>query len=165
MAVGVATAMVVLAAAGGAIYLNLSVPEEDTGLKMDPKAAIGSVTVDREELVAQLQQQVDDSMLTMSINATPVMVLSEPEEGVNWQIENLEGQRKLIQVLVYRDDTGELIYETGALQPGTYVTNTPPDVSLPAGTYSCTAYFRSYRLEDQKYLGQAGAQITLTVLE
>lgn len=165
VAVGIAVALIAIAA-GGVLFLTLRLTNAGRGgLELDANASIGTAGEDREEVIARLQAEVDASMLTMSINATPVLSLSDPDSGVNWQIENPEGQGKLIQVTVYRDDTGEAIYETGALAPGTYVTGTPPDVPLPAGTYSCTAYFRSYSLEDEKYLGQAGTQITLTVLD
>jgi len=38
-------------------------------------------------------------------------------------------------------------------------------VELAKGEYACTAYFDAYRLSDDGYIGRAGAQITLYVLE
>ena len=41
----------------------------------------------------------------------------------------------------------------------------PLDVELPKGEYPCTAYFDAYRIDDSAYVGRAGAQITLYVLD
>ena len=80
-------------------------------------------------------------------------------------IENPSNQGKLIRVEIWRDDTGEKIYETGAIPPGNYVESAPLKEKLPAGEYSCTARFYAYREEDEAYIGQAGAQIKLTLQE
>lgn len=135
------------------------------GLQYEHGAVNGGIGngLDRLE---EMQELVDKGMITMSINATPMYRLSKKSAGVNWNIENPSAQStKLIRVEIYRDDTGEKIYETGAIPPGNYVTGTQPDADLEAGEYTCTAYFYSYDVETEEYLGQAGAQITLYVLE
>lgn len=135
------------------------------GLKYESNVTIGSVDTGQKTL-AELQAAADRSKITMSINASPMMKLSEKEAGVNWLIANPEEQStKLIRVEVLRDDTGEKIYETGALRPGSYVTGTLPDAELAAGEYACTAYFYSYDIDTQELLGKAGTQIVLYVLE
>lgn len=137
----------------------------DDGLKYEDNVVVGTVG-DPTEQIAKMDEMLDKGMLTMSINASPVWKLSDREAGVNWQIENPAGQaNKLIRVEIYRDDTGRKIYETGAIRPGTYITGTEPTEELEAGTYVCTAYFYSYDMETQDFLGRAGAQITLTVQE
>lgn len=133
-------------------------------LRYENNVVIGSVDSGKEQ-IGKMQEMVDRSIITMSINASPVLTLSDMDAGVNWQIENPEEQStKLIRVELYRDDTNEKIYETGAVKPGSYISGTLPDVELGVGTYPCTAYFYSYDIDTQEYLGQAGAQIILTVL-
>lgn len=135
----------------------------DNGLKYEDNVFVGSAD-NSEERKKELQEMVDKSMITMSINASPVWMLSDEGAGVNWEIENPEGQStKLIRVEVIRDDTGKKIYETGAIRPGTYVSGTKPDVALDVGVYPCTAYFYSYDIDTEEFLGKAGAQITLYV--
>lgn len=159
LAVTAVTLLTMFAIAAGTIYYVST----HTGLRYENNVTIGSVGTP-EEQQARLQQMLDRGMITMSINASPVWSLSNKEAGVNWQIENPEGQAtKLIRVEVLRDDTGKKIYETGALRPGTYITGTQPDVTLEAGEYPCTAYFYSYDIETEEFLGKAGAQITLYV--
>lgn len=160
-------ALVIALLLGAVIVLAVKVfllPGEETGLEYESNVTMGTAN-DTEAHMAEMQAMVDRSTVSISINATPVWRLSSAEAGVNWQIENPEGQTtKLIRVEIYRDDTGKKIYETGAIRPGTYVSDTPPDVELTEGTYPCTAYFYSYDIETEEFLGKAGAQITLYVL-
>ena len=57
--------------------------------------------------------------------------------------------------------------KTGTLNqdPEQYIDDVLLDVALPKGEYSCTAYFDAYRIEDNVYIGRAGAEIKLYVLE
>ncbi len=117
-----------------------------------------------EERQRELDAIVEEGMLAMSINATPSGKTSGPDKNINWLIENPSNQGKLIRVEVWRNDTGEKIYETGAIPPGNYVEGAPLKVELPPGEYACTARFYAYK-EDESYIGQAGAQIKLTLYE
>ena len=80
-------------------------------------------------------------------------------------VENPPNNGKRFTVTIQRDDTGEVIYKSGYLDPEQYIDEVPLDVELPKGEYACTAYFDAYRLSDDGYIGRAGAQITLYVLE
>ena len=104
-------------------------------------------------------------MIAMSINGTPSGKAAGADRGINWLIENPSNQGKLIRVEVTRDDTGRKIYETGAIPPGSYVEEAPPDVVLEAGVYDCTAVFYAYRQENEEYIGQAAVKLKLTLLE
>lgn len=135
------------------------------GLEYEKNAVNGAIGGGVDDIAA-LEELVDKSMISMYINANPVWDLKVREEGVNWLIENPAAQStKLIRVEVIREDNGETIYETGALRPGTYVTGTLPDVELEPGEYPCTAYFFSYDVDTEEFLGKAGTQITVYVLE
>ena len=74
-------------------------------------------------------------------------------------------RQKLIRVEITRDDTGEKIYETGAIRPGNYVESAPLDAELPAGVYECTAVFFAYGEETEAFIGQAAVKLTLTLQE
>lgn len=147
------------------IALVIILRSQYVGPRYDRNAVSGSIGNGMDSLVG-MKELMDKGMITISINATPMYRLSEKGKGINWNIENPASQStKLIRVEIYRDDTGEKIYETGVIPPGNYVTGTQPDVDLETGEYICTAYFYSYDIETEEYLGQAGAQITLYVLE
>ena len=106
-------------------------------------------------------------MLNMSMNITPSGQVSgtAAERSINWLIENPSNQGKLIRVEITRDDTGEKIYETGAIRPGNYVESAPLDVRLPAGEYACTAVFFAYQEDTEALIGQAAVKIKLTLQE
>ena len=116
-----------------------------------------------EERQKELNQIVEEGMLAFSINATPFM--KNGASTANLLVENPPGNGKRFTITIERDDTGEEIYRSGYLDPEQYIDNVPLDVELPKGEYPCTAYFDAYRLSDDGYIGRAGAQITLYVLE
>ncbi len=141
-------------------------PEKREGLAYEANVVAGDIPgKSKEERQRELDSVVEEGMLAMSINATPSGKGVGKDRSVNWLIENPGNQGKLIRVEVYRDDTGEKIYETGAIKPGNYVEAAPPDVELPVGEYACTARFYTYRLESEEYIGQAAARIELVIYE
>lgn len=140
--------------------------ERKEGLAYEANVVAGDIPgKSKEERQRELDSIVEEGMLAMSINATPSGRGVGSERSVNWLIENPSNQGKLIRVEIYRDDTGEKIYETGAIKPGSYVEAAPPDVNLPIGEYDCTARFYTYRLETEEYIGQAAAKIKLVIYE
>ena len=68
-------------------------------------------------------------------------------------------------VEISRDDTGELIYKSGAIPVGSKIESAKLSVDLDPGTYKCTALFYNVDPDTGDYLGCAGAVVTVTVLE
>ena len=118
---------------------------------------------------AALQKMMDDSMIAISINATPVF--KDANSRGNLQIENLAINKRLFRVEIYlnsdveQGDFSSPIYQTDSyLAPDSHIQNDTLDAKLPAGAYPCTAFFRSYALDDpHEYMGSASAGITITV--
>lgn len=136
--------------------------KDDTGLVFDDNATVGVLPgIDIDERRKQLQEQVDESMIAFSINTSPVF-LNGTTKG-NLLIENPGNNAKLLQVSIIADDTQEELYSSGYLKPGTYIENAKLDKVLEKGTYLATAYFSAYDEATAKYIGQTGAQITITV--
>ena len=160
--------LLVVAVLGAAVYLLLerSKPEAKEGLAYEANVIAGDIPgKSKEERQRELNSVVEEGMLAMSINATPSGKAAGEDRGINWLIENPSNQGKLIRVEVWRDDTDEIIYETGAIKPGNYVESAPLKKELPAGQYDCTARFYAYQEENETYIGQAAARITLTLYE
>lgn len=118
---------------------------------------------DPEKRQQELNSVVEEGMMIFSINATPFML--HGKGNANLMVENPPNNGKRFTVTIQRDDTGEVIYKSGYLNPEQYIDEVPLDVELAKGEYACTAYFDAYRLENDSYIGRAGAQITLYVLE
>lgn len=134
----------------------------ETGLIYDDNATIGIMPgVDIEARRAELQNILDRSMIGFSINTSPVF-LNGTSEG-NLLIENPGNNAKLLQISIFMDDTNEEIYSSKYLKPGSYIESVRLDKVLEKGTYNATAYFSAYEEETGKYIGQVGAQITITV--
>jgi len=140
--------------------------EMSTGLSYESNIVEGDIPgKSREERQRELDSIVEEGMLAMSINATPSGKTTGLDRNINWLIENPSNQGKLIRVEISRDDTGGIIYETGAIPPGNYVESAPLKEALPPGTYLCTAKFYAYKEEDESFIGQAAAQIKLVLYE
>lgn len=141
-------------------------PPEEEGLVYEANIVQGDIPgKTKEERQRELDNIVEEGMLAMSINATPSGKTTGSDRSINWLIENPSNQGKLIRIEVWNDATNEKIYETGAIPPGNYVESAPLKIELPPGEYQCTARFYAYQEETESYIGQAAAQITLTLYE
>ncbi|WP_370867035.1 hypothetical protein [Pseudoflavonifractor phocaeensis] len=158
--------LLLLAAAAAALLVWLlpsREPERVSGLAYEQNVVVGDLPgKTKEERQAELNSIVEEGMVSISINATPCTA-ADGSGLVNWNIENPSNQGKLIRVEVSRDDTGALIFATGAMPPGTYLEAKALDVALLPGAYDCTAMFLTYDLETEEPIGKAGAKIVLTV--
>lgn len=154
-----------MAGAAAGVYFSRDRPvKEKAGLVYESNVVMGDIPGKTlEERQRELDAVVEEGMLAMSMNVTPSGRVSGADQKINWLIENPSNQGKLIRVEVTRDDTGEKIYETGAIPPGSYVESAPLETRLEAGTYDCTARFLAYREDSEEYVGQAAVKIKLTL--
>lgn len=151
-----------LLAAGGGVLWMLS-RDGGSSLALDDNATMGVLPgIDMAERQAQLQEQLDESMIAFSINTSPVFATGGSEG--NLMLENPEHNAKLLVAEIYLDDTQELIYQSKAIPAGAYIENAMLDKVLEPGEYQATAYFKAYREDDRSFIGQAGAAIKITVL-
>ena len=135
-------------------------------LAADPNVKVGTNTLTAEERQAQLQAMVDEGMLTFMINSTPMYSLKNPEQGCNWLIENPKGNNNRFTVTISRNDTEEVVYQSGYLDPEQYIDTAPLTTVPPKGEYPCTAIFQTYRLEgEHEAIGQGGAALTLYIVD
>lgn len=137
---------------------------ETSGIIYDSNAIVGGWDeTDTEAIVESLNEKVEQGMINISMNTTPVF--SDGSSAGNLMIVN-EGINNYPQVVsIVRNDTNEIIYQSGAIPVGSKIERTELDVDLDAGTYDCTALFYNVDPETGNFLGCAGAVITITVLE
>lgn len=136
--------------------------KDNRNLEYDDNATTGILPgVDIDQRRKELQNMLDKSMIAFSINTSPVF-LNGTSKG-NLLIENPGNNAKLLQVSITIDDTEEEIYASKYLKPGTYIESVKLDKVLEKGTYNATAYFSAYDETNGEYIGQTGAQITITV--
>ena len=118
---------------------------------------------DVDGIVASLNEKVEAGMINISMNTSPNF--REGTAEGNLMIVN-EGINRYPQVVeISRNDTGEMIYKSGAIPVGSKIEHAKLSIDLPAGTYDCTAMFYNVDPDTGNYLGCAGAIINITVLE
>lgn len=133
------------------------------GLGLEANATTGLMPgVDLETRRKQLQQELDDSQIAFSLNSSPTFD-SITSTG-KLMLENPQNNHKLLTAELVLDATGETLYQSGALQPGSYLAEITLKRPLSKGDYPVTVYLRAYHEDTQQLIGQTGASVNLTVL-
>lgn len=114
-----------------------------------------------EELQAELDRTVEEGMFNISI-ASVVEFPDGASPGTAW-IENVPGNRYAMKVSIALDGTGETVYESGGLAPGSYIESIALVRDLDPGEYAATATFSAHDQESFAEVGRAAAKITLIV--
>ena len=114
-----------------------------------------------EEIAEKLNEKVAEGMINISMNTAPYFENGTSEGNVMIVNESINNYPQQVEFI--RNDTGEQIYESGAIAVGSKIERAKLDVVLPAGTYECTAYFHNLDPESGAIIGTAGAVITITV--
>ena len=133
-----------------------------TGIVYDSSAVEGGWdNLSPEEIAEKLNEKVAEGMINISMNTAPYFENGTAEGNVmivNEAINNYPQQVEFI-----RNDTGEQIYESGAIAVGSKIEHAKLNTTLPAGTYECTAYFHNLNPETGEIIGTAGAIINITI--
>ena len=114
-----------------------------------------------EEIEAALNNKVAEGMINISANTAPIFEDGSSEGNLMLVNESINNYPQMVQIV--RNDTGEQIYQSKAIPVGSKIERAKLDVTLPAGTYECTAYFHNLDPESGAIIGTAGAVITITV--
>ncbi len=164
--IGLGGALLAVCVAAGCLFFRPG-PEKEvdtgpSGIVYDQNAVEGGwESLSKEEITAALNSKVEEGMINISMNTSPVFADGRAEGNlmiVN-QLVNTYPQK----VELYRSDTGELIYTSDAVPVGSKIASDALDVVLEAGAYECTAMFHALDPETGAILGSAGAVITVTI--
>ena len=133
-----------------------------TGIVYDSSAVEGGWdNLSPEEIAEKLNEKVAEGMINISMNTAPYFENGKAEGNVMIVNESINNYPQKVQIV--RNDTGEQIYESNAIPVGSKIERATLDVTLPAGTYECTAYFHNLDPETGEIIGTAGAIITITI--
>ena len=136
--------------------------EPKTGIIYDDSAIEGGWdNLNPEEIAEKLNEKVAEGMINISMNTAPYFENGKAEGNVMIVNESINNYPQKVQII--RNDTGEQIYESGAIAVGSKIERAKLDVALPAGTYECTAYFHNLDPESGEIIGTAGAIINITI--
>ena len=146
-----------------AILFGLQQCSDGAGSLRDPNSSLGQLQgKTNEEIQAELDRQVEEGMFNISISSN-VEFADGTSEG-ELKIENVPGNRYVMQVTITDDATGQVIYTSGLIDPNHHIQTAKLDVDLEPGIYDCTALFTALDPETEEQVGQAAAKITITVL-
>ena len=94
-----------------------------------------------EEIAEKLNEKVAEGMINISMNTAPYFENGAADGNLMIVNESINNYPQKVQIV--RNDTGEQIYESGAIAVGSKIERAKLDAALPAGTYECTAYFHT----------------------
>ena len=133
-----------------------------TGIIYDDSAIEGGWdNLSPEEIAERLNQKVEEGMINISMNTAPYFEDGKAEGNVMIVNESINNYPQKVQIV--RNDTGDQIYESGAIAVGSKIERAKLNTALPAGTYECTAYFHNLNPETGEIIGTAGAIINITI--
>ena len=137
------------------------IDDTSAGLVFDEAAIEGGwESLSQEEVEARLNQQLEEGMINISMNTSPWF--EDATSPGNLMIVNETINCYPQKVEIVRNDTGEVIYTSGAIPVGSKIEAAKLDMELEAGSYECTALF--HNLDNSgNIIGSAGAIITITI--
>ena len=141
---------------------DAALADSKSGIVYDSSAIEGGWdNLSPEEIEARLNEKVAEGMINISANTAPIFEDGSSEGNLMLVNESINNYPQKVQIV--RNDTGEQIYESGAIAVGSKIERAKLDVVLPAGTYECTAYFHNLDPETGDIIGTAGAIINITI--
>lgn len=141
---------------------DTALADSKSGIVYDSSAVEGGWdNLSPEEIEERLNEKVAEGMINISANTAPIFEDGASEGNLMLVNESINNYPQMVQIV--RNDTGEQIYESGAIAVGSKIERAKLDVVLPAGTYECTAYFHNLDPETGDIIGTAGAIITITI--
>lgn len=115
-----------------------------------------------EEIQAELNRLLDESMFHVSINPKPILANGK----VNLFIENVPANNYWTMVdIYYIDENGDeqLLYQSRVIQNGYYVAEVEIDEDIPKGEYNAFGIFKAILPESTEEIGQTRVSLLLTV--
>lgn len=134
-----------------------------SGEGRDPNASLGQLEgKTQEEIQSELDRVVEEGMFNISISS--LVKFEDGQSEGELRIENVPNNPYLMKVEITRDDTGDVVYTSGMIEPNHHIQSAKLAVDLDAGDYPCTATFYAHDPETEELIGQAAAKLTISIL-
>jgi|LSQX01.3.fsa_nt_gb hypothetical protein len=141
---------------GGIVEPQLVIPESN-GHVFD-----GMLPTDNpDEVLALLQEKVDENQFAFRINANPVFT-ADCKSG-NLRIENPARNIYCMQAELILDETGEILYSSPLIRPNQHIEHVGLARQLKSGNYAATVRFIAIHPDTNAYMGEVAAAISLSV--
>ena len=113
------------------------------------------------EIQAELNRVVDESMFDISIAST--MEFPDGASEGDIRIENVPGNRYLLECQLIETETGAALYESGILEPNHHISKGKLLKDLEAGVYSALAVFTALDPDTEDEVGKSNVEVTIIV--
>ncbi|WP_159722830.1 hypothetical protein [Enterococcus sp. CSURQ0835] len=113
------------------------------------------------ELSEYAQKAADESQFNMRIVSKAAF--DQTTMNGKLAIQNPPINSQPVNVVVTLDDTNEVVYNSGAIQPGEEITEAMLEKRLEAGEYQATATFNIYNPATNKKQGEVQSLLTIMV--
>ncbi len=157
--------LLIIVGAGGGYwwYTHNQVMDATTKYWFDRLAQDGSLQGKTPtEVQGILNSVVEEGMFNVSMNAKAIFNDAKSEGSIG--LENIPENRYYCRVVIRRDDTNEVLYESQGIKPGQYIDKIKLKQNLPAGNYACTAQVIATDPESLDDIGQVQVKIQVNVL-
>ena len=129
---------------------------------LDPSARDGSYAgKSQEQIIADLNANVQEGM--MNISVATVMQGKEGSDTVNVRFENIAANHWDQKCTITLDETGEELWQSGAIKPGQSIDNAKLSRTFDAGTYPVTATVTGYDSDTHEEKGKLAGKVTLYI--
>lgn len=129
-----------------------------------------NVTYDDDQKQANIEalnQKVADGMITISMNADPIFENGSAKGNLNIENDVSNTRPQVVEIYLKgsdgKADMNQLVYRSGKIPVGGKIQMVALDKKLPKGNYPAWVGFNAVS-EDDSYIGTAGAEITLHIL-
>ena len=157
--------LLLLIGVGSGIYYQMTKDDELSRLTRDELALGGMLPGKTDQEIADiLSAKVAEGMVDIGIAAGPVFEHGGQKGRI--AIENIAANHYSFQVDIRLDDTGDVIYQSGLIDPGFYIEYIELNKTLQAGDYQATAHFTTYSLDEtEDKISEANVKIILHVMD
>lgn len=117
--------------------------------------------ISEEEIKQIAEKEINESQFTLNIY--PKAIFESGDSTGNIYIRNVAENIYPISVNIVEDSTGDLLYESGAIEPGYEITTGVLNKNLSKGEYICTAEVSIFDPTTKEYRGQTAAEMEIIV--
>lgn len=155
--------LLLLSVGGYFIYQHFNQPETPVTVVSGEFLPDGkdASKISNKELRQLAQQKVDKSKFNLMI--LPEATIDEQTMTGNITIRNPEENAYPVNVEIRNAETNEIVYTSGAIQPGYEIKEGTLEKRLEKGEHKATALFSIYDPETKEKRGQVAAGITLKI--
>lgn len=150
---------------GAGIYYQMTKESEISRLARDELALGGMLPGKSEQEISDLLgAKIAEGMVDIGISAEPIFERNGKKGRLG--IENIAANRYSFQVELKLDETGEVIYKSGLIDPGYYIEFVELNKTLQAGDYRATAVVSTYSLDEtEDRISEINVKILLHVMD